>query len=102
MKRNDDTIPKTITPTELRRNIYGVVHEVAQKGDRYLVVPDNGESVVICSRAEYNSLIAERRLLRDLREAEADVAAGRTHSIADVRQFVSGSTRARTARRRKA
>ena len=99
MKRKDDTIPKTITPTELRRNIYGVVHEVAQRGDRYLVVPDNGDSVVICSREEYNALIAERQLLRDLREAEADIAAGRTYTTSEVRSFVlsDGRTRRRKA-----
>ncbi len=99
MKRNDDPIPKTITPTELRRNIYGVVHEVAQKGDRYLVVPDKGDSVVICSREEYNALIAERQLMRDIRQAEADIAAGRTYSTSEVRSFVSSGGR---TRRRKA
>ena len=82
-------IPKSITPTDLRANLYAVVREVASKGQRYLVTPNEGDSVVICSREEYNALVAERELLRDLREAEADVAAGRTHSIADVRGFVS-------------
>lgn len=82
-------IPKSITPTELRKNLYGVVHEVASLGHRYLVIPSEGESVVICSRDEYNALVAERELLRDLREAEADVAAGRTHTPAEVRRFIS-------------
>ena len=82
-------IPKSITPTELRAHLYSVVREVASKGQRYLVTPNEGESVVICSREEYNALVAERALLRDLREAEAHVAAGRTHSIADVRGFMS-------------
>jgi prevent-host-death family protein len=82
-------IPKSITPTDLRANLYAVVREVASKGQRYLVTPNEGESVVICSREEYNALVAERALLRDLREAEADVAAGRTHSIADVRGFIA-------------
>ena len=82
-------IPKSITPTDLSANLYAVVREVASKGQRYLVTPNEGESVVICSREEYNALVAERALLRDLREAEADVAAGRTHSTADVRGFIS-------------
>jgi len=82
-------IPKSITPTELRARLYSVVREVASKGQRYLVTPNEGESVVICSREEYNALVAERALLRDLREAEADVAAGRTHSIAAVRGYIS-------------
>lgn len=82
-------IPKSISPTDLRKELYAVVHEVASKGQRYLITPSEGESVVLCSRAEYNSLVAERELLRDLREAEADVAAGRSYSTAEVRGFVS-------------
>ena len=81
-------IPKSITPTDLRANLYAVVREVASKGQRYLVTPNDGESVVLCSREEYNMLVADRALLRDLREAEADVAAGRTHSIGAVRRFI--------------
>ena len=94
-------IPKSITPTDLRANLYAVVREVASKGQRYLVTPNEGESVVICSREEYNALVSERALLRDLREAEADVAAGRTHSIADVRGFMSKRRKSRSARRRR-
>lgn len=90
-------IPKSITPTDLRANLYRVVREVATKGERYLVTPSEGESVVICSREEYNTLVAERALLRDLREAEADVAAGRTHTLAQVRGFISRE-RSRTRR----
>ena len=81
-------IPKSISPTDLRKELYAVVHEVASKGQRYLVTPSEGESVVLCSRAEYNALVAERELLRDLREAEADLAAGRTYSTEEVRDSV--------------
>ena len=82
-------IPKTITPTELRQNLYGIVREVAQKGHRYLITPDNGDAVVMCSRDDYNALVAERQLLRDLRESEADIAAGRTFTSAEVRQSIA-------------
>jgi len=93
-------IPKSISPTDLRKELYDVVHEVASKGQRYLITPSHGESVVLCSRAEYNSLIAERQLLRDLREAEADVAAERTHTISDVRNYISRRRpKSKTARR---
>jgi antitoxin YefM len=82
-------IPKTITPTELRQNLYRIVREVASKGHRYLITPDAGEAVVMCSRDDYNALVAERQLLRDLREAEADIAAGRTLTTAEVRQSLA-------------
>lgn len=82
-------IPKTISPTDLRKDIYSVVHEVAVKGELYLITPSEGESVVLCSRAEYNSLVAERELLRDLREAEADIASGRTMSASEVRVLIA-------------
>lgn len=86
-------IPKTITPTELRQNLYGIVREIASKGHRYLITPDNGEAVVMCSRDDYNALVAERQLLRDLREAEADIAQGHTLDISEVRASIAGRTR---------
>ncbi len=82
-------IPKTITPTELRQNLYGIVREVGVKGHRYLVTPGHGDAVVICSREDYNALVAERELLPDLREAEADIAEGRTLSVSEVRASIS-------------
>ena len=95
-------IPKTISPTDLRKDIYSVVHEVAAKGELYLITPAEGDSVVLCSRAEYNALVAERELLRDLREAEADIAAGRTSSTSDVRAFIAKrGTPARATRLRR-
>lgn len=80
-------IPKTISPTELRANLYAVVREVSDQGQRYLVTPNESEGVVLCSRDEYNALVAERELLRDLRAAEADVAAGRVFTSRKVREF---------------
>lgn len=100
MNRKPDTIPQTITPTELRKNIYAVVHAVALKGERYLVVPNEGDSVVICSRKEYNALISERQLLRDLRDGERDIKAGRTYSTSEVRRAVSTRRKRTSARRR--
>ncbi len=79
-------IPKTISPTELRENLYGIVREVASKRHRYLITPNEGDAVVMCSRDDFNALVAERQLLRDLREAEADIVAGRTMTTAEVRQ----------------
>src|SRR3954468_24271418 len=82
-------ITKTITPTELRQNLYGIVRQVASKGHRYLITPDNGEAVVMCSRDDYNALVAERQLLRDLRESEADIAQGRTFTTEQVRRSIA-------------
>ena len=86
-------IPKTITPTELRQNLYGIVREVASKGHRYLITPDKGEAVVMCSRDDYNALVAERQLLRDLREAEADIAEERTSTTSEVRASMAARAR---------
>lgn len=78
-------IPKPITPTELRKTLYAVVREVASQGQLYLITQSEGDAVVMCSREEYNALVAERQLLRDLRDAEADIMAGRTYTTTDVR-----------------
>jgi PHD/YefM family antitoxin component YafN of YafNO toxin-antitoxin module len=93
-------IPKPITPTELRQNLFSVVREIATEGEQYLVTLSDGESVVMCSRSDYNALIEERQLLRDLRKAEADFAAGRTYTTSQV---VAGlkAERARMAKRSK-
>ena len=88
-------IPKTITPTELRQNLYGIVHEVASKGNRYLITPNEGDAVVLCSRDDFNALVAERQLLRDIRDGEADIAAGRTFTSAEVRASLSRRGKAR-------
>ena len=82
-------IPKSITPTELRANLYAVVREVASKGQRYLVTPNEGESVVICSREEYNTLVAERALLRDLRVSGGRCGGGaNTYALRGARLHV--------------
>ena len=78
-------IPKPITPTDLRQNLYAVVREVASGKSLYLVTPGEGNAVVMLSRDEYNAMLTERELLRDLREAEGDVAAGRTFTPTQVR-----------------
>ena len=78
-------IPKTISPTELRQNLYEVVREIGSKGHRYLVTPNEGEAVVMCSREDFNGLLADIQLLRDICIAEADIRAGRTLSSTAVR-----------------
>ena len=83
-------IPKTISPTDLRKNLYSVVKDVAAGKAQYLVTPSEGESVVICSRAEYTKILEERELLRDLRAAEADIKAGRVLTTAQVRAHLKG------------
>ena len=93
-------IPKTITPTELRQNLYGIVREIATKGHRYLVTPNDGDAVVMCSRDDYNALVAERELLRDLREAEADISAGRTLTSTEVRASLATRKTTRAKPRR--
>lgn len=94
-------IPKPISPTELRQNLYNVVREVARGERQYIVTPGEDEGVVMLSRGAYNAMIAERALLRELRRAEAEIAAGKTHSIADVRAFVARRSKPRRRKRAK-
>ena len=89
-------LPKTIGPTELRQNLFSIVREVSLGGRQYLVTPGQGEAVLMLSRDDYNALVAERDLLRDLRSAEADIAVGRTYSPREVRAII-GNRRKRSA-----
>lgn len=82
-------IPKTISPTELRQNLYEVVREIGSKGHRYLVTPNEGEAVVMCSREDFNGLLADIELLRDICNAEAGIRAGRTLSPGEVRASIA-------------
>ena len=82
-------LPKPIGPTELRQNLYNIVREVSQGERQYLVTPSEGDAVLMLSCNAYNALVAERDLLRDLRKAEADIAAGRTYSGREVRALVA-------------
>jgi PHD/YefM family antitoxin component YafN of YafNO toxin-antitoxin module len=86
-------IPKTISPTELRQNLYEIVREIGSKGHRYLVTPNEGEAVVMCSREDFNGLLAKIELLRDIRCSEADIKAGRTYSTAEVRESIERKKR---------
>jgi hypothetical protein len=64
-------IPKKIRPTELREKVYNEVR---------VAVPD---------------------LFRDLRGAEADVVAGRTHTPAEARGFVARRATNKRGKRRR-
>lgn len=88
-------IPKTISPTELRQNLYEIVREIGSKGRRYLVTPNEGEAVVMCSREDFNGLLADIELLRDILSAEADIRAGRTLSTAEVRASIAARKKKR-------
>lgn len=92
-------IPKTISPTELRQNLYRVVREVARGKNQYLVTPSEEEGVVMLSRKDYNAIIAERDLMRDLREAEADIAAGRTLSTEEMRAHLARLSKKKPGKR---
>ena len=52
-------------------------------------------------RADYSASVGKRQLLRDLRDAEADLASGRTHTTTEVREFVMKQKIKSRARRRK-
>jgi len=52
-------------------------------------------------RADYSASVGKRQLLRDLRDAEADLGSGRTHTTTQVREFVMKQKIKSRARRRK-
>ncbi len=82
----------------MRAKLYAVVREVACGKEQYLVTPGDEDAVVMLSRRDYNDLVAERDLLRDLRYAEADIGAGRLHSSTEVRAFLATRGGGRTAK----
>jgi PHD/YefM family antitoxin component YafN of YafNO toxin-antitoxin module len=89
-------IPKTISPTDLRKNLYSVVKDVAAGKSQYLVTPSEGDSVLICSRGDYDVVVQECELLRSIRASEADFKAGRVFSHEQImKEFAQLAKRGR-------
>lgn len=80
--------------TEFRANAAQFIDQIQETG-RPMVLTQHGRSAAVLLDVDsYESMIDELALLRDVRDAEAQVAAGRTRSHAAVTKAL----RARLAR----
>lgn len=78
-------IPKIKSVSELRKDLYSSLKEVAE-GSTQVVTHKQGEPVVLISQSEYNKLAGENLILRNLEVGLTDIRAGRTHSTEEVKE----------------
>jgi len=76
--------------TDFIRNARAYVAQVKETKNPIAITVNGQAEVVVVDAAEYQALVDESesaRLAAAIREAEADIAAGRVHSLSDVKAY---------------
>lgn len=69
-------IPKIKSATGFRSELYETLREVGN-GVPYLITQKDGDSVVLISQTDYNRLLAEQDVLRNIAAGVADLESGK-------------------------
>lgn len=83
---------KTLPITEARANLTTLVNRAHKRLDEYVITVNGKPAAVIMSADEYeswketNEILADKRLMKDLKEAEEDIRKGRVHDWEDVKK----------------
>jgi antitoxin YefM len=83
---------KTLPITEARANLTTLVNRANKNLDEYIVTVNGRPAAVIMSATEYdswketNEILADKKLMRAIKEGEKDVAAGRVYDWEDVKK----------------
>ena len=77
-------IPKIKSASELRKDLYSSLKEVAE-GEAQVITHKQGEPVVLISQSEFNKLSEEKSILKNLEIGLQDIRAGRIHSTSQIR-----------------
>jgi antitoxin YefM len=96
---------KTISATKARANWYDLIDEVASTGKR-VVITNKGETKAVLisseeleSLEETNEILADKKLMRDLKQAEKDVKEGRVYDWEDVKKELGLDVPTKTGRK---
>ena len=82
----------TVSATTARANLYDIIDEVAASGKRVGITKKGETKAVLISVEELesweetNEILADKKLMRDLRQAEKDIKEGRVHDWEDVKK----------------
>ncbi|MBI3290065.1 type II toxin-antitoxin system Phd/YefM family antitoxin [Candidatus Microgenomates bacterium] len=82
----------TISATRARANLYDLVDKVAKSGKRVGITKKGETKVVLISAEEYeswqetNEIMADKGLMRAIRQGEKDLKAGRVYDWEDVKK----------------
>jgi prevent-host-death family protein len=82
-------IPKVQSATELRSNLFETLREV-QEGEPQLITHTKGsDGVIMISQARLNAILEENDVLKSIAKGRADVAAGRTYDLDEMKTQLS-------------
>ena len=83
---------KTLPITEARANLTTLVNRASKMLDEYIVTVNGKPAAVIMSAREYegwretNEILADRELMKAIRQGEKDIKAGRVRDWEDVKK----------------
>lgn len=83
---------KTLPITEARQNLTNLVNRASKRLDEFVITVNGKPAAVLMSADEYeswqetNEILADKKLTKDLREAEEDIRKGRVHDWEDVKK----------------
>ncbi len=83
---------KTLPITEARNKLPTLVNDANKKLDEYVITVNGKRAAVLMSAEEFESwketleIMSDPKLMKDLKEAEEDVKAGRVYDFEDVKK----------------
>ena len=87
-----DTCMNTISATQARANLYDLIDEVASSGKRVGITKKGQTKAILISSKEYeswqetNEILADKALMRAIRQGEKDIKMGKLHDWEDVKK----------------
>ncbi len=83
---------KTLPITEARAILPTLVNRASKMRDQYVITVNGKPAVVVLSVDEYESwketeeILSDKKLMKDLKQAEKDIAEGRVYDWEDVKK----------------
>lgn len=89
---------KTLPITKARNELPRLVENAKRRLDEYVITVNGSPAAVIVSVDEYDSLketleiMSDKKLMKEIKQAEKDVAAGRVYDWEDVKKELGWDT----------
>lgn len=83
---------KTLPITEVRQRFPALVSRIARGLDKYVITVNGRPAAMMISVDEYeswretNEILADKKLMKDIQEAEKDIEEGRVYDWEDVKK----------------
>lgn len=83
---------KTLPITEARQNLTTLVNRVNKRLDEYVITVNGKPAAVLMSAVEYdswretNEILADKKLMKAIKQGEKDIEAGRVYDWEEVKK----------------